>query len=256
MSTPTISGRPYDMARLLTGLERLVTARTPVRMDHLSAREPATAHNSVVIRCDIERDLEHTLWFAEQLSARSIPCTMYFHTREDTYDPKIFAEIGKLGHEIGFHHECLDRCGGDFEAAKRLFEKEVERFKQDGFSLVTVCSHGEAGLPKQGYSSNRDLFSQYPELLAESGIAAEVYEGIKSRFQPFYISDVFSAYRFFYSRMEAATGRDELVQVLIHPHRWRESFVRSAQEVALDLKQHLANRIFRKRSYQTVWDRG
>ncbi len=64
-------------------------------------RDPANSPNLLVVRCDVERNIEHARDFAHDLQRIGIPATMFFHTRQECYDPEVFAEIAGLGHEIG-----------------------------------------------------------------------------------------------------------------------------------------------------------
>lgn len=221
-------------------------------MQDLLGLRPEESHHLATLRCDVERDLEHHLHFARQAEKAGIPCTFYFHSRTECYSPVVFDKIRQMGHEVGFHHECLDRCRGNFEAAKALFEKEVNRFKTDGFFPVTVCAHGESGLHKVGYRFNYELFSRYPELLSQCGVAAEVYTDIIPQWKPHYVSDVFSAYRHFWDRLSDGKQKPELLHVLIHPHRWHTSPAVSSWEIGKDLAQAMQNKIFKYRSYQTI----
>ena len=243
---------PYQLKRLLHTIAELKKVKTIVTMKTLCGYNPQEVRHLMVLRCDIERNLPHALFCAQKTHELGIPCTMYFHTRSGCYDPEIFAVIRDLGHEIGYHHECLDRCQGDFEAAQELFLREVERFRKDGFPVTTVCSHGEGGLPKNGYECNWELFERYPDLLEKAGVAAEVYTTIKDRWHPIYASDTLTSYRHFWCTIGTGSRRSELLQILVHPHRWHNSFLPAGREVAKDLLQTFKNKIRKSRTYNTI----
>ena len=244
----------YQLARLLALLADLQKSRTAITMKALC--EEGAQHRSplMVIRCDVERNLPHTLSVAQKIHEAGIHCTMYFHTRRDCYDPSTFASVRDLGHEVGYHHECLDRCHGDFEAARQLFLREVERFRQDGFPLTTVCGHGEGGLPKRGYTQNWDLFDRYPDLLESAGLCADVFATIIPRWKPIYASDTFVSYRRFWDRISSARPKPDLLMVAIHPHRWHDAFPVSLWEIGRDVTQRYANKIRKARPYHTIWE--
>lgn len=140
----------YQLERLLTVLSDLQRIRTVVTMKDLCEKGANHSSPLMVVRCDVERDLPHALTVARQIRETGICCSMYFHTRQGCYDVTTFAAVRDLGHEVGYHHECLDRCHGNFEAARQLFLREVDRFRRDGFPLATVCGHGEGGACKAG----------------------------------------------------------------------------------------------------------
>lgn len=204
------------------------------------------------LRCDVERDLEHQLQFARTISAIGIAATFYFHTRETCYERNTMREIEGLGHEIGFHHECLDRCNGDFFGARELFLREVDFFRRDGFQITTVCSHGENGIQKIGYKANCDLFKKYPNLLKEAGIQAEVFHWAQNKGLNV-IQDTLSGYSSMESFLHQNTPKAEIPHMIgIHPHRWRKSKIKSAIEITHDISIYLKNKIYGKRKYKTV----
>lgn len=180
-----------------------------------------------------------------------IRATMYAQTRRASFEPALLNAIQDLGHEVGFHHECMDRTGGDPARARELFLREVELFRRHGIDLKTVCSHGEGGLRRSGYRSNRELFLAWPDLLDEAGIKEEVYFWRK-RHDHGYASDTFSSYRRFWNTLDDARLTDRPMMILVHLHRWHRSPLGSALEVMRDLRQHAANRILGRRAYDVV----
>jgi hypothetical protein len=242
----------YSLTQLLQTLKSLKAQKQFVLMKDLLDLKIEDSNNLAVLRLDVERDLNHHLHFAEETNAIGIPCTFYFHSRKECYDPLIFKKIENLGHEVGFHHECIDRCRGDFYAAKILFEKEVNKFTKDGFPPDTVCAHGESGLYKIGYKFNYELFTKFPDLLSSCNISAEVYNDIIPKWNPIYVSDVFSSYRQFWQKIEGSRQQRHLLVILVHPHRWHDGYLKSEWETAIDLAQALKNKILKFRSYNSI----
>ena len=146
----------------------------------------------MIIRCDIERDATGALAFAESLKNAKILSSFYFQTRSNCYDVAVMKKIQSMGHEVGLHHECLDRCKGDFETARELFLKEVDRFREDGIHVKTVCAHGEAYILRQSL----DLT---------------------------YAADTFRNYPDFFKNISCADSETGL-HILIHPHRGHNVF--------------------------------
>lgn len=241
----------YRLSRLLHAIARLKEQRTLSTVAEMVAQKLA-GPGSTILRCDVERDLDHHLRFAQRLAEMGVRSTMYFHTRRSCFNPTVLREIQDLGHEVGYHHECLDRCHGDWEAAKELFLREVDLFRRHGLQLSTVCGHGEAGLPKNGYHTTRDLFLKYPKLLDEAGVLAEVYHWRSKQPNQLYASDTFSNYPKLFPSLTAALRSDDPIMVLIHPHRWRDEMGTCLHEIMADLQQHLKNRLLGQRSYDVV----
>ena len=241
----------YSLNKLLESAYEKFGNRTYYRMSDIVAMEQMP-DDAIVFRFDVERDLEHHLDVATLLAKANIPSSMYFHSRKACYDPDTLHRIEDLGHEVGFHHECLDRCSGDYERAKDLFKREVDIFRRDGFNLRTVCSHGEAGLPKHGYKSNWCLFERYPDLLEECGIKIEMYQWLREK-SPLYASDTFTSYNKFWNTIKQASTVSQGLMVLVHVHRWHSSPIPSAMEVARDLIRQFKNRTIRQRTYQLAY---
>jgi hypothetical protein len=239
---------PYALPLLLGAVDRVATQRKFVLMRRVLSNSEQDSKYAV-LRFDVERDIEHHLKVATELSQRGVFASMYFHTRRATYHPDFMKRIADLGHEVGYHHECLDRCGGDRAQARELFLREVEMFRRDGLDLRTATAHGESGLRKIGYRLNSDLFDTYPTLLEEAGLLGEVYQWLKSR-SPWYASDTFVHYsRFWEILNENQTDLTRPMMILAHPHRWHDNTLNSWWEIGQDVWQAVRNRVRGRRSY-------
>ncbi|WP_233084528.1 hypothetical protein [Methanococcoides orientis] len=84
------------------------------------------------------------------------------------FDPEIIQELEKMGHEIGYHYEVLSTAKGNYEKAIKLFEGDVNRFREI-CNLKTICMHGK---PLSKYD-NRDLWDVYD--FKDFGILGEAY---------------------------------------------------------------------------------
>ena len=74
----------------------------------------------------------------------------------------ILKQIQNLGHELSYHHDCLDSASGDFTVAEKCFSENLKKFQENGFIIKTVCQHGNPVIERNGYHSNRDFFrNQY-----------------------------------------------------------------------------------------------
>ena len=67
-------------------------------------------------------------------------------------------KMKQMGHEISYHYDVLDEACGDLAAAEERFQMYLSRFRSEGFSLNTVCQHGNPTKIREGYYSNRDFF--------------------------------------------------------------------------------------------------
>ena len=167
---------PYSLPRLMHELKKLAESKNFMLMREFLALE-SLSHppaDTVLLRCDVERRPKHHLKLARTLAEFGIVTSMYFLTRSQSYNADIMKTIQDMGHEVGYHYECLDRTGGDFPKARELFLREVAQFRKDGIDIKSVCRHGESGLPIRGYSDGSDLFVQYPTLLSEAGLLGNV----------------------------------------------------------------------------------
>lgn len=71
---------------------------------------------------------------------------------------KILKKIKELGHEVSYHHDVMDFAGGDIKSADENFLENLKKFEKNGFSVTTVCQHGNPVIERKGYYSNRDFF--------------------------------------------------------------------------------------------------
>lgn len=241
----------YPEQKLLSEISTLCSRRLMRMVDVIDLPTPPA--NVGILRFDVERSLSHQLELAGRLAKLSCPATFYFHTRVGCYDAELLRRFSDFGHEVAFHHECLDRCRGDYAKARELFLREVELFRRDGMELSTVCSHGEAGLPKVGYESNLDLFVRYPDLLRQAGLRGEVYFWLRDN-DVLYASDTFREYSKFWGRFsEAREALDRPFMMLAHLHRWHSNPLRTMTELGRDVVQNLGNRMLRRRRYRLAY---
>lgn len=254
-SMPSLALRsvtPYSLNKLKSKIESVLRARTSTTIADLIEKDLDPAKH-VVFRFDVERRPQHALNFAKELDQMGARATMYFHTRKNCYDAQVMREIQELNFEVGYHHECLDRCRGNFSLSRDLFTQDIQRMRADGLNIRTVCSHGEVGITKSGYNCNWELFNQYPQLLSQNNLLGEVYIQMPEKFEMVYATDTFAGYSSFWGQIDKAQHSDALLQVLIHPHRWHETAALTFIEAGKDLVQRYSNKIKKTREYQTPW---
>ena len=100
-----------------------------------------------------------------ELGVRS---TYYFRSKLPSYSESAIRSIHSLGHEIGYHYECLSDTRGDHAAAWDLFRANLRRFDFIG-GVRTIAMHGRPLSPHD----SRDLWQYYD--YRDAGILREAY---------------------------------------------------------------------------------
>jgi len=109
---------------------------------------------------------------AELEREMSIGATYYFRAKPHVFKPEIIKKIEGLGHEIGYHYECLSDANGDMVLALKDFEHNLKRLREI-VPIRTISMHGRP----LGSLDNRDIWRnpQNHVLLDKHGILGEVY---------------------------------------------------------------------------------
>lgn len=122
----------------------------------------------VILRHDVDRDLQRNLDMARLEHKKGIRSTYYFRHVEEVFKPEAIQEMADMGHEIGFHYEVMDKANGDVDKAIGIFGEELAELRKIA-DVDTVCMHGNPLAPW----SNRDLWKKYD--FHEFGIIGEPY---------------------------------------------------------------------------------
>jgi len=126
-----------------------------------------------LIRHDVDRRPQKAVFMARLENEMGIKSSYYFRAKPNTFKKKIIEEISNLGHEIGYHYECLSDTNGDITMSMKDFENNLEQFRKI-VSIKTISMHGR---PFKS-SDNRDMWrpSENHSLLSTKfGISGEVY---------------------------------------------------------------------------------
>jgi hypothetical protein len=129
---------------------------------------------AILLRHDVDRKPQNALELAKVEHEYGLGSTYYFRMVPASFNPKIIKEISELGHEIGFHYECLSKTKGDYQEAIMLFAKELEIFRNLA-DIKTIAMHGSPFSPY----NNLDLWKTYQ--FSEYGIVGEAYLSIDYR---------------------------------------------------------------------------
>lgn len=135
-------------------------------------------------------------------------------------------DLESLGHEIGYHYDVLDNNSGDYECAKREFERNLLLFQSYGITVRFVCPHGNPSLKRSGYSSNKDFWIKY----GSEYVTKNIYDLVMN-FEGVSYSDV--GYGFSRISRSGDKKEEEIVSynyanqivdktgvISIHSHRW------------------------------------
>ena len=185
----------------------------------------------IIMRHDVDLKPERALMMAEIEHDLGIKSTYYFRTIKKVLDDEIILEIKKLGHEIGYHYECLDIAKGNFDIAIQLFKEDLEKFRKI-CNIETICMHGNSWTKWD----NRSLWERYD--FKDYGIIGEAYLSIDFENMA-YISDSSRSWKKKYKikdihqnmNLVEIKDSEHLVEVikggyykkiylLIHPDQW------------------------------------
>jgi hypothetical protein len=94
-----------------------------------------------LIRHDVDRFPSRALRMAKLENSMGIKASYYFRYKPHVFVPKIAKEIRDLGHEIGYHYECLSDVNGNKDKALELFEKNLTKMRKIA-PITTISMHG------------------------------------------------------------------------------------------------------------------
>ena len=110
----------------------------------------------VILRHDVDKRPGNSLRIAQMEAEEGWKAVYYFRAIPCSWDEKVIREIAALGHEIGYHYECLTTCHGDLEAAWADFQKNLVALRKIA-PVRSICMHGS---PRSPWDS-RDLWKHY-----------------------------------------------------------------------------------------------
>lgn len=135
----------------------------------------------VILRHDVDLLPQNSLRFAKIQYELGIKGSYYFRAVKESWDEEIIKKIVKLGHEVGYHYECLTTTKGDIEKGIKDFELNLEKLNKLA-PVSTICMHGS---PASKWDS-KDLWKQYD--YRKFGIIGEPYFDVDFN-NVFYLTD-------------------------------------------------------------------
>jgi hypothetical protein len=156
----------------------LETGYTYQRFDNFLAKPVA---KTVILRHDVDLRPANSLTFARIQADLGITGVYYFRAVPESWDERIIREIADMGHEIGYHYECLTTCNGDVQRAIQDFEANLIALQKLA-PVSTICMHGS---PMSRYDS-KDLWKT--NNYRDFGIVGEPYFDVDFT-KVFYLTD-------------------------------------------------------------------
>lgn len=201
---------------------------------------------SIILRHDVDLLPYNSLEFAEIQANNNIKGVYYFRAVPESWDETVINKIANLGHEIGYHYECLTTCSGNIEKGIADFEKNLMNLRRLA-PVSTICMHGS---PASKYDS-KDLWKYYN--YRDYNIIGEPYFDVDFK-EVYYLTDtgrmwdghkvsvrdrVDSNYNLsFHSTNEIIEylKKDNLpdkIMFTFHPQRWNDGILKWTKEIVL-----------------------
>ncbi|QQS49737.1 MAG: hypothetical protein IPM71_08895 [Bacteroidota bacterium] len=125
-------------------------------------------NNAIILRHDVDLLPANSLVFAQMQNQLGIRGSYYFRAVPESWDEEIIKAIAALGHEIGYHYECLTTCKGNLDRALDDFKTNLEALRKL-VPVETICMHGS---PRSEFDS-KDLWKSHN--YRDFGIIGEPY---------------------------------------------------------------------------------
>lgn len=130
----------------------------------------------IVLRHDVDKRPQFSLVTARVEAELGCKAIYYFRAVPESWNEDVIRQIAALGHEIGYHYECLTTCNGDVDAAWEDFKFNLDKLRCI-VPVHSVCMHGS---PRSKWDS-RDIWKKYD------------YRTVGIDFEPYFDTD-FSKY--------------------------------------------------------------
>lgn len=216
-----------------------------------------SAQRFIILRHDVDLLPHNSLVFARIQHQMGIRGVYYFRAVPESWDEGMILKIAELGHEVGYHYECLATTRGNLERGIKDFEKNLTALRKL-VPVNTICMHGS---PMSPYDS-KDLWKKYD--YRAYGIIAEPYFDVDFN-KVFYLTDtgrrwdgekvsvrdkVQSAYGLSFHRtddiIKAAEQKKLPDQIMFtfHPQRWNDNMYLWTKELATQSVKNLVKQYF------------
>jgi len=212
---------------------------------------------SIVLRHDVDLLPLNSLAFARIQAKKKVAGTYYFRAVPKSWDEKVIREIASLGHEVGYHYECLTTTKGVLELGIQDFTSNLKALRLLT-PVKTICMHGS---PMSKYDS-KDLWKQYN--YKDYGIIAEPYFDVDYN-DVYYVTDTGRKWdghktsvrdHVKTSFTNTYHSTDEIIQAIrqgafpnqamftFHPQRWNNNFLKWSKELVLQNAKNVVKKHF------------
>lgn len=210
-------------------------------------REQDSINDFVSLKHDVETNISAAFQIAT-IESKYGHCGSYYvqaYLLKNEENVSLLKKMKDMGHEITYHHDVMDSNKGDIGKAIEEFSENLSLFEKNGFSVTTVCQHGNPVVERVGYNSNRDFFRNekvrniYPDI---SDIMVDFPDRVSGEYD--YYSDAGRQFKLIYDPINNDVinsdnknipfkNLDVLLDnikntpsgaiISIHPHRWMSS---------------------------------
>lgn len=212
---------------------------------------------AIVLRHDVDLLPYNSLAFAKIQAAHQIKGVYYFRAVPQSWNVEVIKEIAALGHEIGYHYECLTTCAGNMDLAMADFEKNLKALRELA-PVTTICMHGS---PMSKYDS-KDLWksTNYKDF----GLTGEPYFDVNFS-RVFYLTDTGRRWDgdkvsvrdkvngsghdlTFHTTRQIIEASDkgnlpQQIMFTFHPQRWNNNYAMWVKELVLQNLKNLVKRV-------------
>jgi hypothetical protein len=212
---------------------------------------------SIVLRHDVDLLPCNSLLFAQIQSQKGVKGVYYFRAVPESWDESIIKQIASLGHEIGYHYECLTTTNGNLEEAISDFKTNLEELRKL-VTVSTICMHGS---PMSKYDS-KDIWKSYD--YKSFAIIGEPYFDINFK-KVYYLTDtgrrwdgdkvsvrdrVSSGFNLEFrstgqiiTAVKSGTFPDQIM-FTFHPQRWSDNLYFWTKELLFQNSKNLVKKFF------------
>lgn len=215
------------------------------------------ASKSVILRHDVDLLPLNSLRFAKIQAEKNVKGVYYFRAVPQSWNENVIKEIASLGHEVGYHYECLTTTRGDLEKGVADFEKNLMALRKL-VPVTTICMHGS---PMSKYDS-KELWKRYN--YHDYGISGEPYFDLDFK-TVFYLTDtgrrwdgekasvrdkVNSGFKLkFHSTAQIVNAINQgdmpdRIMFTFHPQRWNDNLLAWFKELCLQNAKNTIKRLF------------
>lgn len=194
----------------------------------------------MIIRHDVDILPKYALDLGKILHRHSLKGSFYFRYPY-TWNTEVIKAVEDLGHEIGYHYECVDKAQGDLKKAAGIFEEELSVIRKTA-TIKTAAMHGNSRTP----FDNRDVWKEAnPKdfgLLGEAYLTADFTKlfyytdtGRTWEDGKYNLKDVIPSFMKSVQNKPVLKTTDDLIRFMqsateniyinTHPDRWADNYV-------------------------------